>query len=66
MGKRRPKPPIERGTPVVVKIATADYSHALPLHRSEDSRFEFLGVLERKSRYDGASAPALTVGAISE
>jgi len=46
MGKRRPKPPIERGTPVVVKIATADYSHALPLHRSEDSRFEFLGVLE--------------------
>ncbi|KAI7204477.1 hypothetical protein D0869_03554 [Hortaea werneckii] len=55
MGKRRPKPPIEQGAPVSVEIATDASSYTLPLHRSENSLFEFMDVLELNDSVEAGS-----------
>lgn len=65
MGKRRPGPPVEQGAGLVVEIATDAFSYSLPLYRRKSKLFEFVDVLERKSRYNGVSATALTVDATS-
>jgi len=55
MGKRRLKPPIERGTPMVVAIATARYPEDLPLQRSGDNRFQVLDALELNESVEAES-----------
>lgn len=52
MGKRRPGPPVEQSAGLV-DIATDALSYRLPLYRRRSKPFEFVDVLERKSRYNG-------------